>query len=87
MFNPEMGQKAKFWNEDGLEMDKVLAIRAENGSRHINFFVRIQPQPSKNQIVEDLSRSDQNEKSTPTPGVGGMGRQQGKFAYSADCGE
>ena len=43
LLNPEMGEKGRFGNEDGHEMDKVLAIRAENGSRHINFFVRIQP--------------------------------------------
>ena len=43
LFNPEMGQKAKFGNEGGHEVDKVLAIWAENGSVHTNFFVRIQP--------------------------------------------
>ena len=43
VLNPEMDQKVRFWNEDGHEMDKVLAIRAENGNRHTNFFVRIQP--------------------------------------------
>ena len=43
LLNPEMGQKVRFGNEDGHEMDKVLAIRAENGSVHTNFFVRIQP--------------------------------------------
>ena len=43
VLNPEMGKKVRFWNEDGHEMDEVLAIRAEHGSRHINFFVRIQP--------------------------------------------
>ena len=57
MLNPEMGQKSRFGNEDGHEMDKVLAIRAENGSRHINFFIQIQPETLEFQIVEDLSRS------------------------------
>ena len=26
VLNPEMGQKVRFWNEDGHEMDKVLVI-------------------------------------------------------------
>ena len=41
--NPEMDQKGRFGNEDGREIEKVLAIRPETGSVHINFFVRIQP--------------------------------------------
>ena len=43
VLNPEMGQKVRFWKEDGHEMDKVLAVRHENGSTHTNFFMRVQP--------------------------------------------
>ena len=39
----EMDQEVRFGNEDGHGIDKVLAIRPENGYVHINFFVRIQP--------------------------------------------
>ena len=55
--NPEMGQKVRFGNEDGHEIDKVLIIWPENGSRHTNFFMRIEPKTLEFQIVEDLSRS------------------------------
>ena len=41
--NPEMDKKGRFGNEDGHEIDKVLAIRSENGNVHINLFMRIQP--------------------------------------------
>jgi hypothetical protein len=26
LFNPEMGQKVRFWNEDGHELDNCLTI-------------------------------------------------------------
>ena len=43
LLNPEMGQKVRFWNEDGHELANCLTIWHENGRSHINFFVRIQP--------------------------------------------
>ena len=42
LLNPEMGNKVKFANENGPEIDKVISVRAENGSVHIDLFVRIQ---------------------------------------------
>ena len=41
--NREMDQKGRCGNQDGREIEKVLASRPENGNVHINFFVRIQP--------------------------------------------
>ena len=53
-----MGSKKQVLKQkNGHKVDNCLAIRPENGSRHTNFFVRIQPKTLEIQIVEDLSRS------------------------------
>lgn len=54
---PIFASTTKLWNKDRHKVNNCLVIWPETGRIPVNFFMRIQPQAIRVQIVEDLPRS------------------------------